>query len=192
MAAPEQVEQEDEVLYCTVHPDRETTLRCNKCGRPMCTECAVQTPVGYRCRECVRGIQDNYYKATQNDYIVIFAVCAGLSGVLSAIFSAIHLGILFGILLALPAGGAVGEAGLRLIGGRRGRQSAPISAAGAVIGGLAQVLLWYNSIISRLPPDARTLDVSVIVQLVMQDKIDTLIFVGVMAAMVYGRFKLRS
>ena len=45
----------DEVTYCAVHPDRETGLRCNKCGRLMCAECAVPTPVGYRCRECGCG-----------------------------------------------------------------------------------------------------------------------------------------
>ena len=48
----------DGLTYCEVHPDRETSLRCNKCGRLMCTECAVLTPVGYRCRECVRGQQE--------------------------------------------------------------------------------------------------------------------------------------
>src|SRR5215813_8342333 len=89
------VDPDEETLYCTIHPDRETTLRCNKCGRPMCAQCAVQTPVGYRCRECVRGIQAGYYKATQSDYIVIFAVCAGLTAVAAAILSAISLGILF-------------------------------------------------------------------------------------------------
>ena len=78
-------EPETDVLHCSVHPDRETTLRCNKCGRPMCPQCAVQTPVGYRCRECVRGIQAGYYKATDTDYVTIFAVCAGLTAVGAAI-----------------------------------------------------------------------------------------------------------
>jgi B-box zinc finger len=195
MAAPEQVEQ-DEILYCTVHPNKETTLRCNKCGRPMCAQCAVQTPVGYRCRECVRGIQDDYYKATQNDYIVIFAVCAGLTGIVSAIYAAIHLGILFAFLLGLVAGGVIGEGALRLTSRRRGRQSANIAAGGAVIGGLAgsvlQVLLWYNSIISQLPPDSRPNDVSFVVQLMTTSNIDALIFVGLIAVAIYGRFKMRS
>src|SRR5690606_10430831 len=44
---------ETDTLYCTVHPTRATLLRCNRCGRPMCTDCAVQHPVGLRCRECV-------------------------------------------------------------------------------------------------------------------------------------------
>ena len=39
---------EPESLTCANHPDRETLLRCNKCGKPICISCAVRTPVGYR------------------------------------------------------------------------------------------------------------------------------------------------
>ena len=44
-------------IYCANHPAVETTLRCNRCGKPICAECAVRTPTGYRCKECVRGQQ---------------------------------------------------------------------------------------------------------------------------------------
>ena len=46
-----------ETLYCYVHPTRETSLRCNNCDRPICAACAVRTPTGYRCRECVKRQQ---------------------------------------------------------------------------------------------------------------------------------------
>src|SRR5688572_1451926 len=39
--------------FCAIHTSVETTLRCNKCGRYMCVKCAVRTPVGYRCKQCV-------------------------------------------------------------------------------------------------------------------------------------------
>ncbi len=185
-------ETEEEILHCTVHPDRETTLRCNKCGRPMCTQCAVLTPVGYRCRECVRGIQSGYYKATNNDYIVIFAVCAGLTAVGGAIFSAINLGILFTFILALPIGGGIGEAALRLTSRRRGRQSARIAAAGAVVGGLiggvVQFLLAYGAALSRIESSQV---LNVLFQRLVGD-ISLLLFIGLAAAAVYGRFKMRS
>ena len=42
-------------LYCDNHPNRETSLRCNRCERPSAATCAVLTPTGYRCKECVRG-----------------------------------------------------------------------------------------------------------------------------------------
>ena len=186
-------EEAEETLYCTVHPDRATTLRCNKCGRPMCPECAVPTPVGYRCKECVRGIQDGYYKATQTDYALIFGVCAGLTAVAGAIISAINFGLLFSLILGLVAGGGIGEVALRLTSRRRGRQSANIAAAGAVIGGLiggvVQFLLYYAQFAGRRGVPDLTLDL--IFQRLTGD-LGLLVFVGLVAAAVYGRFKLRS
>src|SRR3972149_4976134 len=44
-------------LTCANHPTRETSLRCKRCNKPICASCAVLTPVGYRCRECVREQQ---------------------------------------------------------------------------------------------------------------------------------------
>jgi membrane associated rhomboid family serine protease len=34
---------------CYRHPERETGLSCNECGRPVCTDCATFAPVGIRC-----------------------------------------------------------------------------------------------------------------------------------------------
>lgn len=38
--------------FCVNHPRRETGVRCSKCGKPICTACMIQTPVGMRCRPC--------------------------------------------------------------------------------------------------------------------------------------------
>jgi hypothetical protein len=43
-----------EAMYCINHPDRETLIRCNKCNRPICPDCAIRHPVGLRCRECAQ------------------------------------------------------------------------------------------------------------------------------------------
>ena len=195
--------EEDAILYCTVHPDRETTLRCNKCGRPMCAKCAVQTPVGYRCRECVKGIQDGYYKATQNDYLVIFAVCGVLGLITGAIISAIPLGLLFTFIIALPVGGGIGEIALRLTSRRRGRQSANIAVAATVIGGLLGAVIlayfrFYQPVMAAAAAAAKATGtdfssdiVSTMFTYVFND-ISLLLFVGLAAAAVYGRFKMRS
>jgi hypothetical protein len=181
----------EEVLYCTVHPDRETTLRCNKCGRPMCAKCAVLTPVGYRCKECVRGIQDNYYTASQADYAVIFGAVAALTAVAAGIVAAIGLPLLFSIILGLPVGGAIAEAGLRLTSRRRGRQSANLAAAGAVVGGLVggviQTLLVLGPVLSRV----RVSVFDLLIQRMIGD-LGLLVFIVIAAVAVYGRFKMRS
>ena len=39
-------------LYCYRHPKSETYIRCNRCDEPICTRCAVQTPFGFKCRQC--------------------------------------------------------------------------------------------------------------------------------------------
>jgi hypothetical protein len=180
----------EELTYCAVHPDRETSLRCNKCGRYMCVECAVPTPVGYRCRECVRGLEDRYYKASQNDNLIVGATCAALTGVAGAIIGAIHLPLLFVLLLGLPAGAFIAEAGLRVTQRRRGRQTPLIGAgsavAGGLIGGLAQVYLFYMSVSGRavMPP------LNLVFMLVWNN-FSLLLFIGMVAVAIYGRFKMR-
>ncbi len=39
---------------CYRHPDRETWVLCQRCGRPICGECQTPAPVGVHCPECVR------------------------------------------------------------------------------------------------------------------------------------------
>jgi len=46
--------QDIQVRYCYRHPDRETGVSCSNCGRPICHECMIPAPVGFRCPECVK------------------------------------------------------------------------------------------------------------------------------------------
>jgi hypothetical protein len=70
-------------VTCANHPGVETSLRCNQCNKPICPKCAVHTPTGYRCRECVRGQQKVFVTAVWVDYLVGFAT----GGILSALTS---------------------------------------------------------------------------------------------------------
>ena len=70
---------EAETLFCVNHSNRETLLRCNKCNQPICIQCAVRTPTGYRCKSCVRGQQKKFITAQPSDYILAPLIAAILS-----------------------------------------------------------------------------------------------------------------
>jgi hypothetical protein len=114
------------VMYCTVHPTVETTLRCNKCGRPMCAKCAVKTPVGYRCKECVRGQQTVFYNSHSIDPLIQAIVALPLSAIGAGLISFISFGI-WGWLIAFwvssAFGALVADLAHRVVGKRRGRYS---------------------------------------------------------------------
>lgn len=73
-------------LRCINHPDRETLLRCGKCGQPFCTSCLVQTPVGLRCRPCANIRRSPIYDVSTPR--LLWAATAGLA-------SAVGGGIVF-------------------------------------------------------------------------------------------------
>lgn len=43
-----------EVPTCYRHPDRQTYVRCTRCGRFICGECMRSAAVGHQCVDCVR------------------------------------------------------------------------------------------------------------------------------------------
>lgn len=50
-------DQPGEVPVCPRHPDRPAYVRCSRCGRPVCSSCQVQAPVGVQCVDCVHQAQ---------------------------------------------------------------------------------------------------------------------------------------
>ena len=132
-------EQDSGVLYCTVHPTVATNLRCNRCGRPMCTKCAVRTPVGYRCRQCVREQQDTFFTAQMRDYLIAAVVAFAISFVAVFFISQIRF-FLIAIFLSPAVGGVIGSVIMRLTGKRRGRHTVWIVGAAVVLGALPFLL----------------------------------------------------
>lgn len=126
-----------DTLYCANHPDRETFLRCNRCEKPICTQCAVQTPTGYRCKECVRGQQKKFNTARVSDLILapIIAFVLSLIGSMAAGF------VGFYTLFAAPLIAMGIERVIRLvIKNRRSKTLFILTTVGCAIGGLPSLL----------------------------------------------------
>jgi hypothetical protein len=131
-------------IYCANHPNIETTLRCNKCEKPICAKCAVLTPTGYRCKECIREQQKKFETAVWFDYPLIFLVVAILSYLGSLITARIGF---WTILLAPAAGAIIAEAARLVTRKRRSKRLFILAAIAAVIGclpvGLAFIQHFY-------------------------------------------------
>jgi len=138
-------ESTTETLYCYVHPTRETSLRCNNCNRPICAACAIHTPTGYRCRECVKGQQKAFNTSEWYDYISGFIVAMLLSAVAAFLVTLIGGIGFFGWFLiaagAPTAAVAIAE-GVRLFTGKRRSRSLFITVAVGVVLGALPVILF--------------------------------------------------
>ncbi|MDQ7820593.1 MAG: B-box zinc finger protein [Armatimonadota bacterium] len=121
-------------MRCAAHPGVETELTCASCGRPICPDCLVQTPVGMKCRDCGLAPPPPLYRASPGALatgIVVAALLGGAAG-LAAWWAAQAVGWL--VLLAGPAlGGLVGDAAWRAAR-RRGRAMAAAVAAACAAG----------------------------------------------------------
>lgn len=124
-------------LFCYNHPTRETMLRCNRCERPICSQCAVLTPTGYRCKECIRGQQKVFETAQTTDYLLAVVIAAPLSLVGS--FVAGFMGF-FTIFIAPIAGVIIAEAVRRVVHRRRSHLLFQVAAGATALGALPLLL----------------------------------------------------
>lgn len=129
-------------LYCKNHPNTDTLLRCNRCEEPICLKCAKLTDVGYRCNDCLRNVQDNYFNAESNDNLIAFGVAfivtlistpiAGfVMGFLGRFFI---LGLILAFMLGSGAGGVLAQLIRRAVDKRRGRNLRYFALAGIILG----------------------------------------------------------
>lgn len=130
-----------EVLYCVNHPDRETLLRCNKCGKPICPECAIRHPVGLRCRECAQLRRLPTYDLSPRHYALALAVglpsaivSVILGGILSRFLSIPFIGGFIPWIIAFAVGLLTAEAISRATGYKRGAGLQVVAAICVVFG----------------------------------------------------------
>lgn len=127
--------------YCYNHSTRETALRCKNCDRYICSSCAVRTPTGYMCKECINQRKKRFDTALWYDYLIGFGITFVLSLIASILvgIAASFIGF-YMIFLAAGIGGAVGvfisNLTLRAINKRRSKMLFYACAAGVVLGAI--------------------------------------------------------
>jgi len=132
------------LLYCANHPSVPTSLRCNRCEKPICIKCAILTPTGYRCRECVRGQQKVYETAQWLDY----PLACGLALIFAFLgsFLAQAMGFLT-IFVAPIVGTVIAEVVRVVVRRRRSKRLFQAVAIAVAVGSLPLLLLRLASIL---------------------------------------------
>jgi hypothetical protein len=132
-------------IYCANHPGVETSLRCNKCNKPICAKCAMRTPTGYRCKECVRGQLKIFDTALWYDYLLGCAT-AGILGFLASLLATLVSGLSFIgwilIVIGAPTAGMIIAEGVRLVTRKHRSRALFITIAAAVVVGALPVILF--------------------------------------------------
>jgi hypothetical protein len=135
-------------LYCYRHPKSETYVRCGRCDEPICPKCAVQGPVGFRCRQC--GLVKSATLSSFTPPQLVLGIGASFGGGAVLGFLGGEVGF-YSIFIAFFGGGLIAEAMVRATGMKRG----PIMRlllyggllAGFALGAVLQVTMFMNTFI---------------------------------------------
>lgn len=142
-----------ESMYCVNHPNTETYLRCNKCGQPICARCAVLTPVGYRCKDCVRVQQRVFYTDFRPiHYLIAAAVALPLALVAGWLIPSLGW---YAIVLGPLVGMGIAQVARWAIQRRRGQYIWLVVCACIVLGALPRLLLLLLSLVGLAVDPAR-------------------------------------
>ncbi|MBN1934969.1 MAG: B-box zinc finger protein [Anaerolineae bacterium] len=137
---------EGKTLYCVDHPQTETTLRCNSCSAPICPRCAVRTPVGFRCKACIRAQQEVFYNAEWYDYPVAALIALVLSTP-AAVISGMA-GWWFALIISPLAGGLIGSICHWAVRRRRGRWTWLVVAVAMAVGAMGALVAMPRGFLS--------------------------------------------
>lgn len=140
MTEEQTTQTQPQVTVCYRHPAKETTLRCNRCGNPICAQCARRTPTGYRCPDCIREQKRVFDTAEPQDFVFGFLTALILSligGLLMRLVSGIGFFFIFFIVaIGTGAGALIADIVRRVVQKRRSRPLFITAAAGVALGGL--------------------------------------------------------
>ena len=79
--------------FCYRHPDRQSFIICQRCGRTVCSECQTQAAVGVHCPECVREARESAPRTSRGTRTRIKRSMRSSSGVPVVTYTLIGLNI---------------------------------------------------------------------------------------------------
>ena len=127
-------------MNCYRHPKVETSLRCSRCEQPICANCAVLTPVGYRCREC--GLEKSATMTLEPKQLVPGLVVGfGLPFLAGYLATRVPIG-LFLVFAGAIVGGLIAPVIRKVIGMKSSPLLAVVSISGYFLGVLAEAIYY--------------------------------------------------
>jgi hypothetical protein len=136
---------DDGRLFCYRHPDRETWVRCGRCDRPICPRCAMQGPVGFRCRDCGRPAFDPMTSFTPAQLAGGLAVAFMGGGLVAVVAPMIGF---FSLFLSFLAGGFIAQSITRVTGYKQGPVMLGVVFGGIALGAVAAFVLRDGDLVS--------------------------------------------
>lgn len=134
-------------MKCAAHPSVETSLRCGKCGKPICPKCLVQTPVGARCPSCARLYKLPTYRVSTGYYLRAIGTALGMAIVGGVVWEVVQVLLpffLLNFLLAAGVGYAIGEVVSLSVNRKRGRGLAAIAGIAVALSYLMNLFLPWG------------------------------------------------
>jgi hypothetical protein len=171
--SPEPVEG---LAFCINHPGVETGLRCNRCGNPICARCAVRTPVGYRCKQCIKQQQAAFYTGLPVDYIIAAVVSLPLAA--AGAYLASLVGFFFAFFIGPAAGVLAADLAWRAVGRRRSRYLWLVVCSGIVVAAMGVALYQAGAFAGNTVTSADLF------------RLDLAIYVALAVSAAYSRLRL--
>jgi hypothetical protein len=138
-------------LYCYRHPKSETWVRCGRCDQPICPKCAVQGPVGFRCRECGRPKNDPLTRVSPLQLLLAGGISLGGGAIIGYVGGSIGF---FSVIIAFFGGGIIAEALARTIGYKRGPLILSVLFGGILAGVAVGSALEIATFMAGVPEEA--------------------------------------
>lgn len=141
---------DDGTLYCYRHPKSATYVRCGRCDQPICPKCAVQGPVGFRCRQCGLVKSATFSSFTPQQLVLGLGTSFGGGVILGYLGGQVGF---YSIFLAFFAGAFIAEGFVRFVGLKRGALPRAMLYGGLAAGFALGAVFHITTFLGSIPAD---------------------------------------